>query len=81
VVGVFDVFDAEGRFVRQVALQGEGDPLEDGYFFVGDRFFVVTGFLDAAMAAQGAALEEDEEEPLPMEVICYRLDGDVVALK
>lgn len=83
VLGIFDVFDAEGRFQRQVALQGEGNPLEDGYFFVGDRFYVVTGFLDAAMAAQGASVESDEmeEEPMPMAVICYRLDGDMVALR
>ena len=26
-MGVFDVFDAGGRFVRQVTLRGEGDPL------------------------------------------------------
>lgn len=73
-LGMFDVFDPEGRFQRQVTLMGQGDPIQDGYFFVGDRLYVVTGFLDAAMAAQGGGSEEaglDEAEP--MAVICYQI--------
>jgi hypothetical protein len=74
-LGVFDVFDRDGHFVREVTLMGEGDPNEDGYFFVGDRLYVVTGFLDAAMAAVGGGAEdsEDEEEAEPMAVICYQV--------
>jgi hypothetical protein len=76
VLGIFDVFDADGRYVRQVTVKGKGDPLQDGYFFEGDRLFVVTGFLDAAMAAQGGGTATDEDmEPEPMSVICYRLDS------
>ena len=81
-LGVFDVFDKDGRFVRQVTLYGQGDPSEDAFFFDGDRLYVVTGFLDAAMALQGGGAteeEESEEEPTPMEVICYRVDTPVVA--
>jgi hypothetical protein len=74
VLGTFDVFDAEGRFQRQVTLQGQGNPLQDGYFFVGDRLYVVTGFLDAAMAAAGGGDEDaDMDEAEPMAVICYQV--------
>lgn len=76
--GKFDVFDAKGRLVQQVTFQGEGNPLYDGYFFVGDYFFVVTDFLQAIMALQsgGASTEEYvDEEPEPMQVICYRING------
>jgi hypothetical protein len=77
VAGMFDVFDSKGRFVREVTLKGQGDPRADAYFFVGDRFYVVTGMLDAAMALQGGGGDcdpEAEEEPEPMAVICYRLN-------
>jgi hypothetical protein len=72
-LGVFDVFSREGRFVRRITLMGEGDPMQDGYFFVGDRLYVVTGFLDAAMAAQGGGSEDSEGEADPMAVISYQL--------
>ena len=75
-VGVFDVFDKKGRLVTQVTLKGEGDPMNDGYFFVQDRLYVVTDFLQAAMAAQGGGTDTEEldEEPEPMQVICYQLN-------
>ena len=76
-LGVFDVFDAAGRFVREVTLLGEGDPLEDGYYFLGDRLFVVTGQLEANISSRGGRKGEqdgdDEEEPEPIAVICYGL--------
>jgi hypothetical protein len=77
-LGVFDVFDPEGRFVRQVTLMGEGNPLMDGYYFVRDRLYVVTDLLQAAMAMQagGEPVDLGEEEPEPMSVICYKINGD-----
>jgi hypothetical protein len=36
-IASFDVFDAEGRFVRQFTLPGDGDYDEDGFHIVGDR--------------------------------------------
>lgn len=75
-LGVFDVFDSEGHFVREVTVMGEGDPQEDGYFFVEDRLYVVTGFLDAAMSAAGGGsddAEEEDEEAMPMSIICYQV--------
>lgn len=72
-VGLFDVYDPKGRFVRQVTLKGDrGDG--DAVFFVGDRIYVITEFLNAAMAAQGGGANaiDEEEEAEPMSVICYR---------
>jgi hypothetical protein len=78
VIAVFDVFDAEGRFTHQVTLEGQGDPKEDAVFIVGDRVFVVTQYVNAMRSAFGGddspSGDEEDEEPEPMEVICYRLD-------
>jgi hypothetical protein len=74
-LGGFDVFDKDGKLVRQVVLKGQGNPQADGYFFVKDRLFVVTDWLDALMALQGGAgaAEDADEEAAPMEIICYQL--------
>jgi hypothetical protein len=79
-LGVFDVFDSSGRFVTQVTLQGQGDPLTDGYHFVGDRLYVVTDLLQAAISlqAQGESFTLGDEEPEPMAVICYKINGQFV---
>ena len=73
VLNVYDVFDADGDFDRQVKVMCEGDSLQDAMMFTRDgRVVVVTGFMDAVQALQGggqAAGEEEEAEP--MEVICY----------
>jgi hypothetical protein len=78
-IGTFDVFDADGHFVHQVTLQGEGNPMTDGYYFVGDRLYVVTDLLQAAIALQagGESFQIGDEEPEPMAVICYELDKDL----
>ena len=74
-LGIFDVFNSEGHFVREVTVMAEGDPQQDGYFFVGDRLYVVTGFLDAAMSAAGGGSDdgEEDEEAAPMAIICYQV--------
>lgn len=74
-LGIFDVFNSEGHFVREVTVMAEGDPQQDGYFFVGDRLYVVTGFLDAAMSAAGGGSDdgEEEDEAEPMAIICYQV--------
>jgi len=74
-LGRFDVFDKDGKLTRQVILKGQGNAQKDGYFFVGDRLFVVTDWLNALMALQGGAgvSEEVGEEAEPMEIICYQL--------
>lgn len=79
-LGVFDVFDADGRFVQQVTLMGEGEPMQDGYFFLRDRLYVATELLEANIASRGGHTgeDEDEEEPEPISIICYEL-GTVIA--
>jgi len=74
-IGHYDIFNKEGKLERQVVLEGQGNAQTDGYFFVRDRLFVVTDFLDALMALQGGAgaAEEADEEAEPMEIICYQL--------
>lgn len=74
-IGGYDIFNKDGKLERQVILKGQGNPQTDGYFFVKDRLFVVTDFLDAMMALQGGAgaTEEVDEEAEPMEIICYQL--------
>jgi len=62
-IGTFDIFDSEGRFVQQITLLGEGDPPRDVY--------ILRGFLDAQLSAQGGASEEAGADGLePMSVIC-----------
>ena len=81
VLGTFDVLDDKGRFVRSVTLKGQGDPQEDGYFFVGNRLYVVTGWLDALVALQGGGETQEEEDvaATPMELICYGVESPVIA--
>lgn len=90
-VGLFDVFDREGRYSHRVAYRADYDPERDYYVFRGDRLYV---FKEAAkapprtqtmggggtqmvmMVASGTPDDEEEdpdEEPMPYEVICYRL--------
>jgi hypothetical protein len=75
-IATFDVFDSEGRFINQITLRGDGDFVDDGFHFVGDRLFVVKGLRTAFDAMVGGADEDAEPvaDPEPMSVICYGLD-------
>lgn len=68
----FDVYDTVGRFVQQVDLIADADPVEDGLFFVGDRAYVVTDLINAVMARMGGGGEDaglgDAE---PVTVVAY----------
>jgi hypothetical protein len=72
----YDVFDPEGNYTKKVAVVCEGNSYYDCLFWVSkDHVVLVTGAM-AALAAQfggGAALDSDEEEATPQEVICYRV--------
>ncbi len=71
---VWDVFDAEGRFDREVAIACEGRAIEDAIVFPGQGLVVVIKeFADAALAFSGRA-EKAEGEAKPLEVICYRME-------
>ncbi|MCB1164018.1 MAG: hypothetical protein R3C71_04425 [Candidatus Krumholzibacteriia bacterium] len=74
-LGVFDVFDGEGRLHWRVRLLGDGDPERDLYLVVGDRLFVLKEFTAARVSQRGgdAAALEGEDSAAPMSVVCYRL--------
>jgi len=79
---VFDVLNPEGQYVKAVTLMGEGDPLSDLYLLVKNRLYVVTDFLQAAMAAQGMqGAVGEEEEAEPMAVRCFKLEGDLLSAR
>lgn len=74
VMATYDVFTPEGEFTRQVRVPVDGNPRLDGLMFAGkDRLVLVKGFVDAITTLQtrGAATPDTEEEPAPMEIVCY----------
>ncbi|MFH2053254.1 MAG: hypothetical protein ABIK96_12365 [bacterium] len=76
VMAVFDVFDREGRFARQVALRAPHEGQRVGIFLSGrDRILVVKGFFEslAAQFGNGATFSGDDEEVEVPEVICYEM--------
>jgi hypothetical protein len=72
----YDVFDPDGHFSKQVAIVCDGNSYYDCLFWVSkDQVVLVTGAM-AALAAQfggGAALDSDDEEATPQEIICYNV--------
>jgi hypothetical protein len=74
-IGVFDLFDCSGHFVRSVTLMGEGDPFTDRYYFLGNRLYVVRHFIDALVALRGGSEEQiAKEEMEAMSIICYEIE-------
>lgn len=69
-----DEFDAEGRFVRQIVMRGDGDLDGDAVVIAGNRVFLLTdrGSARAAMMAQGSD-DEDLDDAAPMSLICYEI--------
>ena len=77
VLVTVDVFDADGRYVRQLALRGEGDYRDDGVHVIGDRIFVTRGFQAALRAERGLAGEEEDFDAEQMSVVCFEFASDV----
>lgn len=74
----YDVFDAAGRFDRQVALVCEGNWLNDRLFWARDDMVVVVkGAIPAMYASMSGGVAENEAEAglNEMEVVCYRIPG------
>jgi hypothetical protein len=80
-LGTFDVFDADGKFVRQVEIRVPFRAGRDDFTLHGDRLYVVE---EAAGARQNMASgfgmviidgsdTEDDEEARPLSVVSYRL--------
>ena len=77
IVVSWDIFDADGKFIKQLSLKGEGDGEQDAFFPTNDGGYVqVTGFTDAIMAlqrgGQGGSEEDVDEEAEPMKVIFHK---------
>ncbi len=79
VHSTWDVFDAAGNFVQQVAFACDADGLQDALFFPGgDLVVVVKEHTEALWAFQGRGVDNpdadiEETEASPLEVICYRI--------
>ncbi len=71
-LGTFDIFDDDGRFIRQVTLLGEGDYWDDDFFVSGDRLFVVTN-VGADIPGWERAGEDNADKNRERSVICYKL--------
>jgi hypothetical protein len=71
ILQTWDVFDHEGRFVRQVAVACEGDPLQDSLVFADDGHAVL-------LRGSGTATKktpDEASEPPAMKVVYYRVAG------
>jgi len=87
-VGYFDVFDSEGRYLERIRIEADYDPERDNYRIRGGFLFIfkeaqkapdrVTttggGGMMITMIRGSNADEDDQEDPRPYEVVCYRLD-------
>jgi hypothetical protein len=79
IIITWDVFNPDGKFIKQLSLKGDGDGEQDAFFPVkGGGFVQVTGFTEAITALQNggqAGSEEDvDDEAEPMKVIFHTAD-------
>ncbi|MBD3335343.1 MAG: hypothetical protein GF355_07480 [Candidatus Eisenbacteria bacterium] len=75
VIGTCDVFDAEGRYLQAVTLQGRGDTDDDRFILRDDRLFVLTQYASAyrLMLGNRPAGGDGGDATEPMSVICYAM--------
>jgi len=70
----YDIYDHEGRYVRQAHLKADADAVEDGLFYVGNRAYIVTDLFSAFMASLGGDEEGSQEvDPEPVTVIACEI--------
>jgi len=75
VMQTYDVFDGQGRLVRQVALACEGNARKDRLiFFAPGRVALIRGAVDARQNMFGGGADDGDEEPPVHEVVIYRYD-------
>lgn len=88
-LGVFDVIDPAGHYLRTVSITGvDYDEVRDNFKIAGDRLYVFKearkapsrtstsggGGMMIMMIQGGSDVEEDDDDQArPMEVVCYRL--------
>jgi hypothetical protein len=79
-IGIFDVFDTEGHYTKQVRIEADYDPERDQYKLEGDMLFVFKeaqnapdrtstmggggGGMMVMMVSSGGASDEDEDEEI-----------------
>lgn len=80
-LGPFSVFGPNGELLREIRIDVPYDRAQDRYYFEGDRLYVVEeaiGAMRNAFGSFGAQIEidgaEEEDEPQPLSVVCYRMD-------
>ncbi len=73
IMQTYDIFNSDGKFIKQVAIKCPGDGLKDGLIRGNaNNWILVRGFTDALLSLQGqGALADEDEEPEPMEIIGY----------
>ena len=75
--GVFqtwDVFDADGNFVRQVSLTCDGNVRDDGFFFLNNDTVLLSRGMRSSWLGMFGGSGGDEEDSSPVSgVVCYRL--------
>ncbi len=77
IIVTWDIFDPDGKFIKQLSLAGEGDGEQDAFFPTSDGGFVqVTGFTEAIQAlqrgGQGGSEDDVDEDAEPMKVIFHK---------
>ena len=72
-MAVYDVFDAQGAFVRQVGLACDGDPRSDALFPVAaGRWVLVRGHAEALRSMFGQTGEAGEGADVLLEIVSLR---------
>jgi hypothetical protein len=77
-----DEYDRQGRYVRRLDFVVEGDPVEDGVFFIGDRLYRVTDLFSSFMAALGGDESSEEAVDLdPLRLVAYQINLTGIGMK
>lgn len=82
-MGRFDVFDKEGRFIKEVTIACDHTYGDDAIQFANDRLFVITGIRGIRISIGGGGGgspasdhdHDDEDENEPSSVLCYQLES------
>jgi 6-bladed beta-propeller len=80
-MAAFDVFDAQGHFVRTVAFQVPGDFKQDEFYVVRDQIMVVRSIRSARDALMGGDQDatKQEAEVDPVTLVAFRFDAPATA--
>ncbi|MEZ4386158.1 MAG: 6-bladed beta-propeller [Candidatus Krumholzibacteriia bacterium] len=75
VLTSWDVFGADGEFLRQVEARVPGKPGVDMLLLTDHGYALeITGFWDAVLSSMGATAQNEDAEA--MEIICYKVLAD-----